>query len=253
MKKSLYMGVLHSYLPDKRYGFIKPLWSTGKSNDNIFFSRMDISLGKCFIKTLGDPEKREELTLKKGDKIYFPTEEEVLYFNLEVVKHKKDNAFKAFGLRDANHVTDQEAEEAESNSEVRPSFEEVEYPAKEEVDLTVNPTVVAPTTKICDDKAELEEEEQPLKDGQVRVKVTTSLADLEKALFSSQANNEKSTKKAVKDGKKKEKGPKEIPTECLAIYTDEELAELEEEEDLEIESDSEDVDYDEYDEYYDEK
>lgn len=251
MKKTLYKGVLHSYLPDKRYGFIKPLWSTGKSNDNIFFSRMDISLGKCFIKTLGDPEKREELTLKKGDKIYFPTEEEVLYFNLEVVKHKKDNAFKAFGLRDANHVTDQEAEEAESNSKVRPSFEEVEYPAKEEVDLTVNPTVVAPTTKITNDKAEIVEEEQPLKDGQVRVKVTTSLADLEQALFAPQANNEKSSKKAVKDAKKKEEGPKEIPTECLAIYTEEELAELEAEE-SEKEAEDEDVDYDEYDDYYDE-
>ena len=58
-------------------------------------------------------------------------------------------------------------------------------------------------------------------------------------------------KKAVKDAKKKEEGPKEIPTECLAIYTEEELAELEAEE-SEKEAEDEDVDYDEYDDYYDE-
>ena len=91
---------------------------------------------------------------------------------------------------------------------------------------------------------------------EVEVKTTTTLEDLEKSLESSSKSSKKST------GKKKTKKTEDTKAEDtvvrvdgprMSIYSDEELAELDAEDEEDVIEDDEDIDYDEYDDYYDEK
>ena len=90
------------------------------------------------------------------------------------------------------------------------------------------------------------------------VKTTTTLEDLERTLESG-SNKQGGKKQSGKKGKKKAEeeetsapvSAKQDPSTFMSIYTEEELAEMEEEDEVEEEYDDEDVDYDEYDEYYD--
>jgi len=90
------------------------------------------------------------------------------------------------------------------------------------------------------------------------VKTTTTLEDLEKSLEASQNKDKKNFSK----GKfKKNKDEEEIetvnksadPSTYMAIYTDEELKAMEEEDKEDKNEEEEDIDYDDYDDYYDEK
>ena len=90
------------------------------------------------------------------------------------------------------------------------------------------------------------------------VKTTTTLEDLERTLESGSSKQggkktggKKSKKKVEEEEEVTPISPKQDPSTFMSIYTDEELAEMDEEEDVEEEYDDEDVDYDEYDEYYD--
>ena len=101
-------------------------------------------------------------------------------------------------------------------------------------------------------------EEAPTEEVVQEVKTTTTLEDLERTLESG-TTNKGGKKPTTKKGKKKVEEeeevtpvqPKQDPSTFMAIYTEEELREMEEDEELEDEYDEEDVDYDEYDEYYD--
>lgn len=100
-------------------------------------------------------------------------------------------------------------------------------------------------------------EEAPAKEeATTSVKTTTTLEDLEKSLEDSSKNNKKSTsskrKKKAEEEKEEEKVIKHSDTPRMSIYTEEELKEMEAEEEAEEEVEEDDIDYDEYDQYYDE-
>ena len=130
--------------------------------------------------------------------------------------------------------------------------EELETPTKEEVKVE-EPRVEE--TKVEEPEVKEEKEEEPVVEQQ-NVKVTSTLEDLEKSLEQSAKTGKKTT-----TGRRKKKNEQESQEESvdlhtegprMSIYTDEELAELDEEENYEEEVEDEDIDYDEYDQYYDE-
>ena len=128
----------------------------------------------------------------------------------------------------------------EAKVEEAPVVEEVK-PAKE-VKVEVAPEV----------KEEVKEERK-------EVKTTTSIEDLEKSLADESARKaNKGAKKSFKKNKKKaedepedEEKPVIATGERMSIYTEEELRQIEEEDQYEDEVEDDDIDYDDYDEYYD--
>ena len=119
----------------------------------------------------------------------------------------------------------------------------------------------AETVEVKEEKVEeqpkVEEVKEEEKTETQEVKVTSTLEDLEKSLEEESAKTGKKQsggrrKKKVEE-KEEEKVEKHNDGPRMAIYTEEELAELDEEEDsYEDEENDEDIDYDEYDQYYDE-
>ena len=114
----------------------------------------------------------------------------------------------------------------------------------------------APIEEVKEEKpAKAEKKEETKRE----VKTTTSIEDLEKSLADESArkaskqgkkNFKKNTKKAEEEEEDNEK-PVIATGERMAIYTEEELRQMEEEDqEAEEEYDDEDVDYDDYDEYY---
>ena len=117
------------------------------------------------------------------------------------------------------------------------------------------PAPVVESTPVVETPAPAEEPVEEIQE----VKTTTTLEDLERTLESG-SNKQGGKKTGGKKSKKKSEEeeetvapvtPKQDPSTFMSIYTDEELAEMDEEEENEEEYDDEDVDYDEYDEYYD--
>ena len=100
------------------------------------------------------------------------------------------------------------------------------------------------------------EESTPI-ESTTAVKTTTTLEDLEKSL---EDKSSKTQKKSPKQQRKKkdgdeveeEKTQKYDDSQRMAIFSEEELKEIEAEEDVEEEIEDDDIDYDEYDQYYDE-
>ena len=144
---------------------------------------------------------------------------------------------------DFDTALEEAAEKEENAPVVAPVVEEapVEAPAKEEAP-------VVEETKPAEEAPVVEE---------VKVKTTTTIEDLEKSLESSKGTSKK-TQSKKKNQKKAEEEQEEVvvhnDTPRMSIYTEEELAEMEEEdldEDTNLDED-EDIDYDEYDQYYDE-
>ncbi len=87
------------------------------------------------------------------------------------------------------------------------------------------------------------------------VKTTTTLSDLEQSLEEDKKST-RNVKRSKKSSKKEEEEDnvqvfKHDPSQNMSIYTDEELAEMEKEEEEDNYESDEDIDYDEYDEYYD--
>ena len=120
------------------------------------------------------------------------------------------------------------------------------------------PAPVEEPAPVVETPAPVSEVEQPVEEIK-EVKTTTTLEDLERTLESGsnkQGGKKTGGKKSKKKAEEEEEvvtpvSPKQDPSTFMSIYTDEELAEMEDEEEVEEEYDDEDVDYDEYDEYYD--
>lgn len=139
-------------------------------------------------------------------------------------------------------------EKAEQEDFVPATASEESAPVEEETPVNEEPAP-APAP-VVEEVAPVEEIKE--------VKTTTTLEDLERTLESGSSNkgNKKATNKKSKKKNEEEEevapiSPKQDPSTFMSIYTDEELAEMEDEEEVEDEYDDEDVDYDEYDEYYD--
>lgn len=151
------------------------------------------------------------------------------------------------GLPEGYVAPQERTYEAESND-----FDETLEEVAESEELKVAPKV---EEKV--EEAAAPVEEAPAKEeATTSVKTTTTLEDLEKSLEDSSKNNKKSTsnkrKKKAEEEKEEEKVVKHADTPRMSIYTEEELKEMEAEEEAEEEVEEDDIDYDEYDQYYDE-
>jgi N utilization substance protein A len=143
-----------------------------------------------------------------------------------------------------NEALEVEAERKEVKEEI---IEEEAAPVIEEAPVVEE---VKPQPVIKEEKKVEEHKE---------VKTTTSIEELEKSLAdeSSKKANKQNKKSFKKNNKKAEEETEEndkpvISTgERMSIYTEEELREMEEEEKYEDEVEDDDIDYDEFDEYYD--
>lgn len=153
------------------------------------------------------------------------------------------------------YVAPQERQYEDETNDFDSTLEEVAE--KEEVAPATAPIEEAPVVE----EAPVEEPvveatiETPVVE-EVKVKTTTTIEDLEKSLESSKGTAKKNQSKK-KTQKKAEEEKEEVvvhnDTPRMSIYTEEELAEMEEE-DLDNDNldEDEDIDYDEYDQYYDE-
>ncbi len=98
-------------------------------------------------------------------------------------------------------------------------------------------------------------EEAPVVE-QTKVRTTTTLEDLEKSLAEEESKKQKKNSGARRKKKAEEEKEETTITRAegpkMAIYTEEELKELEAEENEDVEEEEDDIDYDEYDQYYDE-
>ena len=125
-----------------------------------------------------------------------------------------------------------------------------------------NEELVAPVKPVVEEKVAEEAPKAPEKKEEVKVetvvKTTTTLEDLEKSLAedSSKAQKKSSYSKRKKKVEEEDKEEEKVATHSegprMSIYTEEELKEFEEEDKEEEYVDDDDVDYDEYDQYYDE-
>ena len=146
---------------------------------------------------------------------------------------------------DESNDFDSALEEVAEKEEAAPAKK---APAKKEAKVEEAPVEEAPAP------APAPVEEAPAEE--VKVKTTTTIEDLEKSLESSKGTSKKGQSKK-KTQKKAEEEKEEVvvhnDSPRMSIYTEEELAEMEEE-DLDNENldEDEDIDYDEYDQYYDE-
>ena len=127
---------------------------------------------------------------------------------------------------------------------------------------------VADKEEISAPKAEAPKAEEPVKEEvkapevkveepaapKAEVKTTTTLEDLEKSLASSEKKSDKKVRKNKSKAKDEEEEKVVINNEGprMSIYTEEELKAMEEEEKEEEYVEDDDIDYDEYDDYYDE-
>lgn len=146
-------------------------------------------------------------------------------------------------------------EEIEDEEEIAP---EMATPVAE------TPVTEAPVTEtpIKEEEKVEEVKEEPAKPVEITsVKTSKTLDELEKELASS--SEKKDEKKGHKFGKSKRPHqisenevarvqPSEVPpTEAMPIYSDEELAEIEQEENEALNNDDDSIDYEDFDEYYD--
>ena len=150
------------------------------------------------------------------------------------------------GLPEGYVAPQERTYEAESND-----FDEALEEVAESEELKV-----APKEEKVEEATEPVEEAPAKEEVTTSVKTTTTLEDLEKSLEDSSKNNKKSTsskrKKKAEEEKEEEKVVKHADTPRMSIYTEEELKEMEAEEEAEEEVEEDDIDYDEYDQYYDE-
>lgn len=156
------------------------------------------------------------------------------------------------GLPEGYVAPQQRVYEEESNATDDLQEALVEASEKEEIKEEIAETPVVEQEAVKEAKAE------PVKE-EVKVKTTTSLEDLEKSLSeeSSKKNNksERRTnkkKKSESDDEENKKGAIDTSSaERMSIYSEEELRQMEEEDSEQEDDYEDDVDYDEYDEYYD--
>jgi len=157
------------------------------------------------------------------------------------------------------HYDDEENDEVKEALELESEKEDVSN------NLEVEETPVAPKAVAKEETVEVKAAPEKVEESVEEkrdVKTTTTLSDLEKSLESS--SNKDNKKKDFKKFKNKKKDDEEEnddkpsvastvdPKSYMSIYTEEELAELDKEEEDNYDDNEEDIDYDEYDDYYDE-
>ena len=155
------------------------------------------------------------------------------------------------GLPDG-YVAPQERVYEETKSDMDEVLEE-----EAEEEITEAPVEEAPVEEVAPAMEEVKEE-KPEEVKEV-IKTTTSITDLEASLEAEANKNSNNNKNKKSKKKKDDKTPEEESGTSyssngpqMSIYTEEELRALEEEEAFDDDSyDDEDVDYDEFDEYYD--
>lgn len=167
-------------------------------------------------------------------------------------------------LNEAQNALVEEVEE--ENEEVIETEEVVEENNEVEEDV-VEETFEPEVTKVEEPQEEVKvvKEEKVEKEEKVAVDVATNktLADLEKELENEKKRQQNSNnykrnwkkadkKQEVETEEKDTLIPNGVKTEKMDIYTAEELAELDREEENSYDDDDEDIDYDEFDSYYDE-
>ena len=155
---------------------------------------------------------------------------------------------------------EEESNDFDETLEQAAETEELEAPAQEEAKEEVKEE--APVEEKVEEEKEQEapvkeevKKEEPVVEQQ-NVKVTSTLEDLEKSLEQSSKNGKKqnNNRRKKKNEQETQEESVDLHTEGprMSIYTEEELAEFEEEDQYEEEIEEDDVDYDEYDQYYDE-
>ncbi|HPS18780.1 MAG TPA: transcription termination factor NusA [Bacilli bacterium] len=155
-----------------------------------------------------------------------------------------------------SRVYENEEEDTDLNEalELESEKEEIAVPEVKVTPVEAKVEVApAPVTPVAENKAEEKVEEVKV------VKTTTTLSDLEKTLEEEDKKSGFVRKNWRKSVKKEDEVPEEEkstvavdPSQRMSIYTEEELKEMEEEEHSSDSYTDEEVDYDEYDEYYDE-
>lgn len=199
-------------------------------------------------------------------------DEEIEYVPLEEVEKEAEEIKKAksreeYAKRSAKELAASKAVEQPKAEPVLPEIDE------EEVEIEEEPAIaVAPTKEELPEIKPIEEpkveepivEPEPAKPVETTsVKTTKTLDELEKELAAS--NEKKDSKKDHKFGKSKRPHnisdtevahvqPSEVPVapaESMPIYSEEELAEIEQEENEATQMDDDNIDYEDFDEYYD--
>lgn len=156
----IYKGVIHSLLPQKGFGFITPVWANGNSEENIFFHLSETRGGKCYIPALASADNREEVVSKKGTKTYVPKEPQVVFYELGAQSLPSGVRLVAKKIRDAKNISDEEADQADANTE-KPSAEELLRPAEETISVEVTPATIQQEPEIEEsDNAVIEETQE---------------------------------------------------------------------------------------------
>jgi transcription antitermination factor NusA-like protein len=136
--------------------------------------------------------------------------------------------------------------------------EDISEALLEQSEKEITTPVLEETNVVEEIPVEVKEEITPVVEEKVEVKTTTNIDDLEKSLEDSKSKGKgKSFSKRKKVAKKEEEETTETitttvdPSTYMSIYTEEELAEMEEEENIDDYYEEDDIDYDEYDSYCD--
>ena len=150
---------------------------------------------------------------------------------------------------------------ADDNAELTEALENEAEKKEAVVETKVEEAPVVEEVKpVKEVKVEVAPEvKEEVKEERKEVKTTTSIEDLEKSLADESARKaNKGAKKSFKKNNKKaedepedEEKPVIATGERMSIYTEEELRQIEEEDQYEDEVEDDDIDYDDYDEYYD--
>lgn len=177
----------------------------------------------------------------------------ITYTPIETIREEAESHRKGLE-RAAYHAESIKA--AAEKAAVETPVEEVAPTAVEETPVETKTTVETPVeTKPVEEPAKVEKPvEKPVVKTEVRT--TTTLEDLEKELQEKKDEPRKGGEKKRRPRRISEEEvervkPSEMPSSVLPIYSEEELAEIEEEESLEnLDEDIDASEYEDYDEYY---
>ncbi len=193
----------------------------------------------------------EEKAIEYKDIETMKKEESTMLFNIardNIIQAAKDE------IKAQEEITSSEnvSEEKNDNSSVEVNEEKV---TNEEVSTEKS---ISEVKEVKVEKTKEVDEEPVFEYKPKVVGERVTLSELEKQLDEEKKKNQnrqntrKPKKEEVKEEKKEEEKKVVEPKKTMAIYTDEELKAIEEEEDYEDYDDDDEIDYEEYDQYYEE-
>lgn len=172
MANKTFKGYIYSIIPSKRMGFIVPRWGK-KNEDNIFF-HMSETQHHCVIAALRHSEERTTTKNNQGLDVITPKEPQFVYFNIEIDERSKNQRFKAVNIRDEDHVSEEEREEA-ANNVTKPNKKDL-LESKTEVDVKVTTATINSTPATTAEKCE---QVEVVDNAEAVVHITTTMAELE--------------------------------------------------------------------------